>query len=141
MKSLISWGMKIPYKALKTGREKPLLPITLRNPQNGRSQRFYALVDSGSDSCFFDAELGEAIGLTIPSGRPGKIYGVVPGKWERQYAHPVAIEFSGHSYSIEAGFMRNLSKHGYGILGQTGFFDQVESIVFEKKKGVFEIIP
>ena len=132
--------MKIPYKAVKTGKEKPLLPISIRNPKTGVSQRFYALVDSGSDSCFFDAELGETIGLQLSKGKEGKIYGVVPGKWERQYAHDIEIEFLGKKSRISAGFMHGLSKHGYGILGQSGFFDQVEAVIFEKKKGVFEIV-
>lgn len=133
--------MKIPYKIAKSGREKPLLPITLTNPDNRRSLRCYALVDSGSDTCFFDAELGEVLGIDIPSGDRGKVYGVVPGKWEMHYSHPVIIEFMGKKYGIHAGFIRGLSKHGYGILGQKGFFDQVESVTFEAKKGVFEIIP
>ena len=133
--------MKIPYKIARTGREKPLVPITLRNPDNKCSYRCYALVDSGSDSCFFDAELGEALGIHVASGTPGKVFGVVPGRWERQYTHPILIEFMGKSYGVHAGFMRGLSKHGYGILGQSGFFDQVQSVTFEKSKGVFEIVP
>ncbi len=132
--------MKIPYKTLTVGKEKPLLPIAIRNPRTGASQRFYALVDSGSDSCFFDADLGTAIGLDVPKGIEGKIYGVVPGKWERQYMHDIEIEFLGKRVKAQAGFMRGLSKHGYGILGQSGFFDNVEAVVFEKNKGVFEII-
>lgn len=140
MKLWILSDMKIPYKVAKTGREKPLLPIILHNPDNKRSYRTFALVDSGSDSCFFDADLGEALGIDIAAGDAGKIYGVVPGKWERQYTHPVIIECMGKSFAIRAGFMRGLSKHGYGILGQSGFFDQVQSVTFEKQKGVFEII-
>ncbi|MEK7155321.1 MAG: hypothetical protein AAB734_00405, partial [Patescibacteria group bacterium] len=77
--------------------------------------------------------------IDIASGDPGKIYGVVPGKWERQYSHPIIIEFGGKSFPIRAGFMRGLSKHGYGILGQAGFFDQVQSVNFRKKDGFFDI--
>ena len=132
--------MKIPYKAVATGKEKPLLPITLRHPKTGASRRFYALVDSGSDSCFFDYEYGEAIGLDVSRGKEGRVYGVIPGKWERQYSHNIVIEIGGKPHTITAGFMRGLSKHGYGILGQAGFFDQVEAVIFEKNKGVFEII-
>lgn len=132
--------MKIPYKALKKGKEKPLLPIAIRSPKTGIMQRFYALVDSGSDSCFFDAETGEAIGLDVKAGREGKIYGVVPGKWIQQYCHDVEIGFSGRTFKVNAGFVYGLNHHGYGILGQSGFFDQVSSVIFEKQKGVFEVV-
>ena len=112
--------MKIPHRPLKKGHEKPLVLITLRNPSNERSVRYLALVDSGSDSCFFDAELGQALGIDVPTGRKGKIYGVVPDKWVPQYAHLVIIEYMGRTYSSEVGFVAGLSKHGYGILGIIG---------------------
>lgn len=132
--------MKIPYKLVKTGKEKPLLPVTLGNPKTGASQRFYAPVDSGSDSCFFDYEYAEAIGLDVRKGKEGKIMGVVPGKWVTQYIHEIHIKFIGKRVTIEAGFVPGLSKHGFGILGQNGFFDQVQSVTFEKQKGVFEVV-
>jgi hypothetical protein len=133
--------MKVPYKKLSpTGHEKPLLPITLRNAKSGASRRFFALVDSGSDCCFFDAEFGHAIGLKVRTGEHGKVYGVVPGKWEVQYRHQIVIEVIGKKYTIEAGFMYGLSRNGYGIPGQAGFFDQVQAVTFERKRGVFEII-
>ncbi|MBI4093604.1 hypothetical protein HY417_01450 [Candidatus Kaiserbacteria bacterium] len=90
---------------------------------------------------FFDAELGEAIGIHVAFGKEAKIFGVVPDKWVRQFAHRIELEYDGNTHPIEAGFVRGLSKNGYGILGQKGFFDQVESITFEAKKAVFGIIP
>ena len=140
MKLLILWGMKIPYKALKNGHEKPLAQVTLRNPKTGLSNRTLALVDSGSDACFFDSEIGEALGIDTSSGAESKLMGIAPGKWVKQFIHSVTLEYSGHAFSVKVGFVSGLSKHGFGILGQSGFFDQVEAITFEKKKGVFEII-
>ena len=133
--------MKIPYRPLKKGHEKPFVTISLTNPKNGRFVRYLALVDSGSDSCFFDAELGQILGIDIVSGVKGRIYGVVPDKWVAQHSHPITIQYDGCTYDVEAGFVAGLSRHGYGILGQRGFFDQVEAITFEAKKAVFEIIP
>ena len=133
--------MKVPYKLLKSGHEKPLLPITIRNPETGKSVRSIALVDSGSDTCFFDAELAAALGIKkVGDGAPMKIYGVVPGRWEHAYRHRVSIEFEDAQYEVDVGFMRGLSRHGFGILGQSGFFDRVKSVTFEKQKGVFEIV-
>ncbi len=114
------------------------MPVTLRNPKTGVSRRFMALVDSGSDSCFFDVEYAAAIGLQVTAGKLGKVYGVIPDKWGQQYIHRVFIVFDGVQFEANVGFMRGLSKHGYGILGQNGFFDRVKSIKFEK--GEVEII-
>jgi hypothetical protein len=54
--------------------------------------------------------------------------------------HLVELGDDGAHYQIEAGLMRGLSRHGYGILGQSGFFNRVKSVTFEKQKGVFEIV-
>jgi hypothetical protein len=133
--------MKVPYKLLATGHEKPLLPITIRNPQTGNVLRLLALVDSGSDTCFFDAELAIVLGIKkVGDGKRVRVYGAVPGKWEFAFQHPIEIEAEGKRFAIEAGFMRGLSHHGFGILGQRGFFDQVQAVTFEKKKGVFEVV-
>lgn len=131
--------MKEPYKLVSTTRAKPLVPVTIGNPKTGKARRFMALVDSGSDTCFFDIEYAKALGLKIPCERTGKIFGVVPDKWVTQYIHRVFLTFDGHQYDVEVGFIRGLSKNGYGILGQNGFFDQVKSITFAK--GEIEIIP
>jgi hypothetical protein len=127
--------MKVPYKKLSArGHEKPLLGLSICNSKSNISRRIFALVDSGSDTCFFDAELGEAIGLKVRTGTHGKVFGVVPHKREVTYKHPIVIEVLGKRYPIEAGFVYGLSRHGYGILGQSGFFDQVAAVTFEKKK-------
>lgn len=131
--------MDFIYKRFDEKRVKPLVWITLQNPDNRRSYRFEALVDSGSDSCFFDAEIGEALGIDISTGDAGEVRGVVPGKWVRQYAHPVILKFGEKSFAIRAGFVHGLSRHGYGILGQNGFFDQVKLVSFQKQKGIFSV--
>lgn len=132
--------MKIPYRAIGKGKEKPLISVVIRNPSSGQLRRFLGLVDSGSDSCFFDAEIGESIGLTIKDGSKGELTGVVPGKRVIHYAHEVYLEVQGKSYFVKVGFVYGLYRHGYGILGQNGFFDSVTSVIFEKQKGVFEVI-
>ena len=129
-----------PYKAVKLGAEKPLLPVSIGNVKTGQSESFYGLLDSGSDTCFFDAEVGRSLGIEIEKGRVANVHGVVPGKWQPAYQHQVRLRFLGTDVVITAGFMFGLSKHGYGILGQRGFFDQVESVTFDRKKGIFGVV-
>jgi Transposase DDE domain len=56
------------------------------------------------------------------------------------YRHQITVDVFGTKFPIEAGFMYGLSRNGYGILGQAGFFDQVKAVTFERKKGVFEVV-
>jgi len=77
--------MQWPYKGVKSGHEKPLVPMSLFNPVTGQSRRTFGLVDSGSDTCFFDAEIGRSIGIEIEKGKVSRVYGVVPDKFATHY--------------------------------------------------------
>jgi hypothetical protein len=57
--------MKFAYKRFANGIERPIIPITVRNPATQQSVRYLALVDSGADVCIFAAEIGKLIDLAI----------------------------------------------------------------------------
>lgn len=118
--------MKFQYK--KFGRNpssgqnilRPIIPIKLKN---GTLEIMYeVLVDSGADMCIVDAEIGELIGIDIAVGKKGQFSGVT-GKSETYYCHMVEIEVGEWPYKAEIAFAENLSKSGYGVVGQRGFFE------------------
>ena len=97
-----------------------MVPVTLQHDDN--SIQYEVLVDSGADICIFDAQLGELLGLTVEAGEKHNISGVT-GVTEPYYIHEITIKVGGHPYKIKAGFLKNIAKCGYGVVGQKGFFD------------------
>lgn len=134
--------MDFVYKKVNNAKiARPIIPITVRNHKNDRQLKYYALVDSGSDECIFDAEVGEALGIEIKKGLKRSVHGVVEGKTQPYWIHTIEIIVGGWSYRISAGFMYKLARTGHGILGQAGFFDQFKSVKFEHKRGRIEVKP
>lgn len=132
--------MDFVYKKINNAKiDRPIIPINVRNISSGKHLKYFALVDSGSDECIFDAELGEALGINIKKGQKREVHGVVEGKTQPYWIHAIEIEVGGWPYRISAGFMYKLARTGHGILGQIGFFDQFKSIKFEHKRGRVEI--
>jgi hypothetical protein len=131
--------MKFAYKRFANGIERPIIPITVRNPATQQSVRYLALVDSGADECIFAGEIGDLIGLDVPGGRKQTVSGVVAGQTRPYYVHDVEIEVGGWRRRSAVGFMPDLAPNGHGLLGQTGFFDLFSFVKFERSKGIIEL--
>ena len=112
--------MKFQYKKYGKGVLRPVIPIEIS--YKDRSVPYEVLVDSGADFCIFDAEIGELLGIVVENGEPQRVSGIT-GVVETYYVHPVTIKVGGWTYSIKAGFLPNIARLGYGIVGQRGFFD------------------
>lgn len=129
--------MKYKYKKLSTGSVRPIIPITIKSHSD--EVDYFALIDSGADLCIFPGEIGEFLGLDVTSGRKEMISGVVEGEKREYFLHKVELKVGGWPYEAEVGFMPELSRLGYGLLGQRGFFDQFKSVKFEKPKDTIEL--
>jgi len=138
--------MKFPYKKLILpqpssvfGRTviKPIIPVEIIFGE--KSLRYEALIDSGADFCIFDALIGEWLGIPIKSGAKEK-FGGIHGNLASAYFHEVALVIGGWNYRIQAGFSYEITKYGYGILGQKGFFNFFV-VKFDYKKGIIEALP
>jgi hypothetical protein len=127
--------MKFKYKRYSKEIIRPVIPIEIS--YNGREIAYEALVDSGADACIFDAQLGEALGINISAGEENRVSGIT-GALESYFVHPVTIRVGGFSFDIEAGFLPNIAKMGYGIIGQKGFFD-LFIVKFDYKKEEIEL--
>lgn len=131
--------MKFPYKKLSSGAVRPVMPLVVRNPKNGTAIKYHALVDSGADTCIFQIEIAELIGLDAESGEKQMVAGVVAGEKRPYYVHRVELEVGGWNFVTKVGFMPDLAKYGYGVLGQVGFFDAFKYVKFEKVAGFIEL--
>ena len=102
---------------------RPVIQVNLKNEDKSFSHE--VLIDSGSDHCFFDTEVGEAIGIFRENSEIRETFGV-GGKVSLYYVHQVTLQIGEKSLCINAGFMPNLGGNifSYGIVGQKGFFDK-----------------
>jgi len=132
--------MKFPYFKLATDIYRPIIPISV-SYSGGNFIKYFALVDSGADKCYFASEIASVLGIkNLENGRKEDVIGV-NGKSEA-YFHPVIVMIGGWKYNIEVGFMKNssLTAQGYGIFGHKGVFDNF-SIKFTFLKKEIEFLP
>ncbi len=112
--------MKFRYKKYTPEILRPVIPIEII--YKNRAVPYEVLVDSGADSCIFDAQIGEILCIDITSGKKQEVWGIT-GVGEYYYVHPVIIKIGGWTYKMQAGFLPGIAQLGYGIVGQKGFFD------------------
>lgn len=113
--------LKNPSNILGKSIVRPIIPI--RISFNGVTARYAALIDSGADFCIFDAEVGEYIGINIKSGLKEVFGGVQEVDGSVAFFHEITLSVGGHNAQALVGFSYDIAKHGYGLLGQKGFFD------------------
>lgn len=111
--------MKFRYRKFPSGL-RPVIPVDLISAT--ASIGSFALVDSGADMSFFDAELAGALGLELMNGEKQEVVGVT-GVPVEYYVHTITVRVGGHDTSMPVGFLEGLSNFGYGLVGQIGFFD------------------
>lgn len=113
--------MKFPYIQYDIAHTlRPIIPI--RVELDGQSLRYDVLVDSGADMNIFDWDVARTLGIHVESGDPANLYGVT-GISQEFYIHDVVLRVGRYRIPTKAGFAK-LPNHGYGVVGQRGFFDQ-----------------
>jgi predicted aspartyl protease len=115
---------------------KPIIPVGLTVDSN--DLQYAALIDSGADFCIFDAEIGEALGLNVESGKKLRFGGIQEAGAAEAFLHDVTITIGGWKHKTTAGFSYDIAKGGYGILGQKGFFD-IFTVKFDYPKEEIEL--
>ena len=116
---------------------RPVIPVILS--YGDVFIRHDVLTDSGADRCFFDIEVGEALGIKYDSNKSGAVFGM-GGKTSLYYSHPITITIGDISYPIEAGFVPSIAGGivPYGFVGQKGFFDKF-TVKFDLPKNEIEV--
>ena len=137
--------MKFPYlKLLLPQRSeffgssllKPIIPIRIYFGE--KELKYAALIDSGADFCIFDAEIGTYLGINIDTGRQEVFGGIQERGGASAFLHEIIINIGGWDYSTTVGFSSDIAKHGFGILGQKGFFDMF-AVKFDYAKEEIEL--
>lgn len=128
--------MKFRYKKYGTGILRPVMPIEIC--YNNLCVPYEVLVDSGADFSIFDAQLSDILGIELRKGEISEVWGIT-GAGEQYYVHPVTIKVGGWSYNIKAGFLPNIARMGYGVVGQRGFFD-IFVVKFDLLKEEIELL-
>ncbi|MFH0803521.1 MAG: hypothetical protein V1877_00145 [Candidatus Tagabacteria bacterium] len=100
---------------------KPIIPVKITIGK--KELNYTALIDSGADFCIFDAEIGEYLGIDIRSGRSEEFGGIQERGGAKAFLHNVVLNIGGWEYKTIVGFSYDIARHGFGILGQKGFFD------------------
>ncbi|MBI4118914.1 MAG: hypothetical protein HY452_01475 [Parcubacteria group bacterium] len=100
---------------------KPIIPV--RVIVDKKELNYAALIDSGADFCIFDADIGEYLGLDIKSGEYIEFGGIQDKSGAKAFLHDVILNIGGFDYKAKIGFSYDIARHGFGILGQKGFFD------------------
>lgn len=125
--------------------ERPVVPLTLRNPHNPHAPAigYLGLVDSGSDRCIFSSQVAELLGIDI-TATDSVVYvgGVVAGERRPIYLHVIEMEIGeagGLVYSTLVGFMPDFSQSGQALLGRRGFFDHFSFVKFKDHESTVEI--
>jgi len=111
--------------------------MTIRLIFNGKSVRYPVLLDSGADFCVFHAEIGDLLKIPVRSGKKLTFCGT-GGTPQNAFFHTIHYELGGWDMKCFAGFSYEMKTMPYGLLGQTGFFDQFK-IEFDYRKQRVEI--
>jgi hypothetical protein len=116
---------------------RPIIPVRVQF--DARSLRYEVLIDSGADINVFAYQLGEHLGIDVPSGEKAEILGFT-GEPEELYLHPVELMIGGQIFRTRAGFMNSMDDKPYGIVGQHGFFDLFRT-TFDLPNEDIELLP
>jgi hypothetical protein len=87
----------------------------------------------------FHAEIGDLLKIPVRSGGKLTFHGT-SGTAQNAFFHTIHYELGGWDMECYAGFSYEMKSMPYGLLGQTGFFDQFR-IEFDYRKQRMEIKP
>lgn len=127
--------MKFKYKKYGSHILRPVIPVEVIF--NNLRVRYEVLVDSGADTCIFDAQIAEILGINLLNGIEEDVAGIT-GKKESMYIHRLKLNIGGHIIESDVGFLVNIGFFGYGVVGQKNFFDSF-IVKFDKKKEEIEL--
>lgn len=121
--------------------DRPALETTVQFGSKTFPRSFFAIIDSGADSCVFPAAIGRQIGIDIRSGSTESTMGATGAGQTYYHRVKVYIRIQGKLYSFDcyAGFMYELDQFGFGLLGRHGFFSLFESITLDSKNKRVEL--
>ena len=136
-------AIECPYRIKQNwGTKRPVLKIRVRNRNRRRvirSQRIWALVDSGADFCVFPRWLADDLGLYWSAGERRPV--TTAGGTAEAYEHIIHIElydYPRHEFTTPARFLAHDME--LGLLGQRGFFENFH-VTLDQSAEKFWLLP
>ncbi|MAG44738.1 hypothetical protein CL633_02510 [bacterium] len=129
--------MKFNYRQVAPGILRPIIPVNIKYKK--LSVPYAVLVDSGADFCIFHSDVADILGIPFQKGEQQQLVGVT-GNPVPMFIYPITLEIGGWDYKIKAGFTKFVSKYGYGVVGQKGFFEHF-TVKFDYQKTKINIVP
>lgn len=116
---------------------RPLLAATII-ATNGESLRCMVLPDSGADACLFPLRLALLLKIDVRK-LPTALTGGVGGQSNTTYYDTLSIDLGSElAFTSYVGFTQGMDAVGFGLLGQSGFFD-VHNVEFLHAHKIFTI--
>jgi hypothetical protein len=116
---------------------RPLTFATL-TAANGESIRCMVLPDSGADACLFPLSLAILLKLDVIN-LPKALTGGVGSQANVTYYDTITIDLGGGiTFSAYVGFTQGMDPIGFGLLGQSGFFEQ-HKVEFNHRQKIFTV--
>lgn len=109
---------------------KPIIDVAI-NYSHNKPIVIKSLIDSGADHNLLPAQLGEALGLNIKKGKKQIITGIGGIQIESFLHNKLGIFIEGNKIESFAYFSY---QQQIPLLGQNGFFDRCNRVVFDRKK-------
>lgn len=122
--------VKFPYKPFPLTEPDPVTKLdfawraaikVLLWYNHKRSAPLEAILDTGSDHCIFNAEIGDALGVPVTRGAPIQLTGFMRDAKATGFLHRINMTVAAQSFEAPIVFVYGLT--AVGILGQAGFFD------------------
>lgn len=109
---------------------KPIIDIGI-NFKRSNPISIKCLIDSGADLNLIPANIGEALKISIKKGKKQIITGIGGIQIESYFHEGVGIFIKGHKIETSAYFSY---QQQIPLLGQNGFFDKCEKVLFNRKE-------
>jgi hypothetical protein len=115
---------------------KPFVQVEILSPHGNLSCR--AIIDSGAEHCVFPRSFLPQLGLD-PLEAPVEFSSGLGSLNVPTHLFDINLNFAGIvTFPMRAGFTVGMDNHGFGLLGQTGFFDRFH-VRFKLDEGIFEV--
>lgn len=112
---------------------RPLAAATI-TAVPGRNLRCIVCPDTGADYCLFPASFAALLGIDLLQLPRNLTTGVGSAANTTHYANLKIDLGSGISFTSYAGFTTGLDAVGYGLLGQSGFFEYYNVCFYHREK-------
>ncbi len=130
---------KLKFDYIKIGKHKrPIIPVQISF--ENRAVNTPALIDSGADFNLVNIGIAETLGIKLNKSKPIIFNGVGNKSLSLEgYIAIVKLKIfnKGESVCFETPvvFTEQIPENGHALLGETGFFDQLDEVSFYYNRG------